>query len=82
MMYIAPQECLFGPVKTLSCPSPAELKIFQEHNSLIRRHCLFYFEKRQEESRDLAGIWCEGVFVLFLWFGFFPLRSYVVGTYL
>lgn len=33
-----------------------------------------------------AGTWLEsGVrvfFVLFLWFGFFPLRSYVVGTYL
>lgn len=89
MMYITPQECFFGLVNTLSYivgyrPSPAELKLSQEHNSLSRRQCLFYFEKRKEESQNLARIWCEGVFCFcFLsGLGFPPLRPYVGGTYL
>lgn len=85
MMYITPQECLFGLVKTLSHivghRPPAELKLSQEHNNLVRRQCLFYFEKRKEESRNLAGIWCEGLFVfVFCLVWVFPREALCCGN--
>lgn len=81
MMYIAPQEC---QDLLISWGTVLQQGSKYSKSTTVLSEDIVCFTLKIERRR--AGTWLEsGVrvfFVLFLWFGFFPLRSYVVGTYL